>query len=542
MEEEMPGSVPANVIIMLADDMGYSDIGAYGGEIDTPNLDALAQRGSLFSRFYNTARCSTSRASLLTGLHPQQSGIGILTQNDGPAGYPGTLNDRCATLAEILGDNGYRTHLSGKWHLAADRSAPNAGWPTRRGFQSFFGTLTGCGSFFDPGTLTRGESPADDAQDPGFFYTDAIGEDAAEFVRAQSARRPFFLYAAFTAPHWPLHATDEDLASHRGRFDAGWDVLRAERLERQKRLGIIPDDAVALSERDPEIPAWSDVENQAWQASRMEAYAAMVHAFDRNVGRILDALDERGLREDTIVVFLSDNGASYEELPFDGPEVEYHRARRENFPGRTRDGREIALGNHPSIVPGPEDTYASYGRAWANLSNTPFRMYKEWVHEGGIATPFVLSWEKGGVRGGSIDHSPLQLVDLLPTLLELAQVDYPESRAGRDLTPLPGVSFTPALRGEEVESHALYWEHLGNCAIRDAGWKLVREFGGEWELYDVDHDPTERTNLAHDHADRVAHLAQKWRDWAERSGVKPFEDIVESYVERGLTPLHARGS
>lgn len=537
----MQGSGP-NVVIMLADDMGFSDIGAYGGEIDTPHLDALAQNGTMFSRFYNTARCSTSRASLLTGLHPQQSGIGILTQDDGPAGYPGTLNDRCATLAEILGDDGYRTHLSGKWHLATERSAPSAGWPTRRGFHTFFGTLTGCGSYFDPGTLMRGEAPAEDAEDPGFFYTDAIGADAAAFVTSQDPGRPFFLYAAFTAPHWPLHATAEDLEIHRGRFDAGWDVLRAKRLERQKQLGVIPDVSVALSDRDPEVPAWEDIADQAWQITRMEAYAAMVHALDRNVGRILHALDESGHRENTIIVFLSDNGASYEELPFEGSGAEYHRTRHENFPGQTRDGREIAIGNHPSIIPGPEDTYASYGRAWANVSNTPYRMYKEWVHEGGIATPFILSWEGGGVNGGEIEHAPLQLVDVLPTILELTGITYPRSRAGRDLVPLPGVSFAPALHGEESEEHTLYWEHLGNCAIREAGWKLVREFGGEWELYEVEADPTERQDVARQHPDRVSDLAAKWEAWAERSGVRPFADIVESYMQRGLTLLHAKGS
>lgn len=529
-----------NVVLILADDMGYSDIGAFGGEIHTPNLDLLAAEGTLFSRFYNTARCSTSRASLLTGLHPQQTGIGILTQDDGPAGYPGTLNKSSVTLAEILKRENYRTHLSGKWHLVSDRSQPNSGWPTRRGFDSFFGTLTGCGSYFDPGTLKRNETDADDAQDPNFYYTDAIGDDAVEFITRDQAD-PFFLYTAFTTPHWPLHALKDDVEKVRGSFDSGWDELRVARLRRQKELGIIPDSSVELSERDPEIESWEQTRDKEWQIKRMEAYAAMVHSLDRNVGKILDALDRTGQRENTIVVFLSDNGASYEEISFEGPEAEHHRNRPENFPGVTRTGDSIRLGNHPSIDPGGEDTYASYGRGWANVSNTPFRMYKEWVHEGGIATPFLISWDHK-IAKGKIDHTPLQLVDVLPTLLDLTGAKYPDSNDGQAITPLPGTSFADSLQGGHTPEHDLFWEHLGNCAVRSKNWKLVREFRGEWELYNVESDPTERTNIASKYPEQVQELEAKWNDWAARCGVKPFENIISSYVERGLSVLEAKGS
>src|SRR5690625_1508139 len=347
------GSRP-NILIILADDLGYSDIGAYGGEIDTPNLDELAASGTIFSQFYNTARCSASRASLLTGLHPHETGIGILTQNDGPVGYPGTINKQCATLAEIVSAAGYKTHISGKWHLSEERAAPNDSWPTSRGFDTFFGTLTGCGSYFDPGTLTRNERPAQDATNPDFFYTDAIGDDSAEFVLKNKDNTPFFLYSAFTAPHWPLHALESDLALMRGRYDEGWDVLRDARFSRQKAIGLISDPNGELSARDPMVPPWDDVEDQAWQVKRMEAYAAMVHCLDRNVGKIMNAIEETGQKDNTIIIFLSDNGASYEELPSTGPEADFHRARRENFPGVTRKGNQIRLGNDPGIIPGAE--------------------------------------------------------------------------------------------------------------------------------------------------------------------------------------------
>jgi arylsulfatase A-like enzyme len=527
-----PPSRP-HVVIVVADDMGYSDLGCYGGEIATPTLDGLGRAGVRFSRFYNTTRCSPSRASLLTGLHPHQTGIGILTHDDRPHGYPGSLNRRCLTLAEMLGPAGYATCLSGKWHLASDVRTPSDAWPTRRGFERFFGTLSGCGSYYRPSTLTRGEANAEpEAAAPGFFYTDAITTEAEAFVRTQAARessRPFFLYVAYTAPHWPLHAAPEEIARYRGTFDAGWDVLREARLRRLIAEDLLPA-GTTLSERDPSQPAWWDAPHKAWQLTRMQAYAAQVDRMDHGLGRIVAALAKAGALEHTLFLFLSDNGASAEALPFE--DVESFRQRRSIVPPATWAGAPLRIGNVPEIEPGPEDTYSSYGRAWANLSNTPFRFYKRWVHEGGIAAPLIVHWPAGGIRPGVVD-APFQLTDVVPTVLEATGVAYPAAAAGRDLLPLEGRSMLPALRGDRVEPGILYWEHIGNAAIRRGRWKLVREHGRPWELYDIDVDRAESRDEAAKHPDVVAELAAAWSAWAARVGVLPWERVQELYRREG---------
>ena len=552
-----------NVVLILVDDMGFSDIGCYGGEISTPNLDRLAAGGVRFSQFYNTARCSPSRASLLTGLHPHQTGIGILTGDTRPHGYPGNINDRCVTIAEVLKAAGYATCLSGKWHLAAELREPNDAWPTRRGFDRFFGTLTGCGSFFQPGTLMRGEVNVEsEALRPDFFYTDAISDEAAAFVRdARPAGQPFFLYVAYTAPHWPLHARDEDMARYRGRFDEGWDVLRERRLARLRAEGIL-DASAGLTDRDPTQPAWNDAEYKEWQARRMEAYAAQIDRMDQGVGRILGALEETGALANTMIVFLSDNGASDEALPL--VKLERFKERSDILRVRTRDGREVRIGNEPSIVPGAEDTYASYGRAWANLSNTPFRYYKQWTHEGGIATPFIVHWPEGALRNGSVVRAPFQLVDVLPTVLEATGAAYPSQHDGREILPYEGRSLLPALRGQTVPEATLYWEHTGNAAVRRGQWKLVRahplvkkywvdtgdasrragmacDESYTWELYDLSTDRSEVHDVAGEHPEIVSELSGQWHAWAERVGVIPLQEIVDAFAERGLPYREAIG-
>ncbi len=531
---------PPNVLLIVADDLGYSDLGCYGGELSTPHLDTLAAGGVRLAQFHTTARCSPSRASLLTGLHPHQTGIGVLTNDDRPRGYPGSLNSRCQTMAELLHPDGYVTALSGKWHLASDMLNPNDSWPTRRGFDSFFGTLTGCGSYFDPGTLTRGEQPADDARaDPDFYYTDAITADACTRIRgAVTAGRPFFSYVAYTAPHWPLHARDSDLLAHRGRFRAGWDELRAVRLGRQRELGLISDDA-ALTDRDPRVPAWADEPHQDWQQRRMEAYAAQVARMDAGVGELLATLNDTGCRDNTLVIFLSDNGASDETLP--QIQERSFRQRTDIFRANTRDGRLVRLGNDPTIDPGPEDTYASYGRAWANLSNAPFRLYKRYTHQGGIAGPLIASWPAGELTAGAILQQPFALVDVLPTVLQATGGRYPARVPGRDPVPLAGRSMLPAWRGGTVEDRPLFFEHTGNAAVRSGRWKLVRGYPNAWELYDMTVDRSETTDLAAAHPDVVAELTAVWRDWANRAGVIPWEVTVRVYAERGLTAEHAMG-
>jgi arylsulfatase len=535
-----------NIVLVLVDDLGYSDLGCYGGEISTPNIDGLAAGGTRLTQFYTTARCSPSRASLLTGLHPHQTGIGVLTGDDSPVGYKGNLHRGCATLAEILKGAGYATGLTGKWHLAADVQSPNDAWPTRRGFDYFYGTLTGCGSYYSPGTLTRGEENVErEADDPHFYYTDAITDEAVAFIeRSTASGEPFFLYTAYTAPHWPLHAPEEEIRKYQGRFDGGWDLLRQERLERQVRLGIVEPDAV-LSPRDPHEPAWEEVQEKDWHARRMEVYAAQVDRMDQGVGRILDTLKRLGHFENTIVVFLSDNGASPEEIPHMGREK--FVSRTDIFRSRTRGGEPVRLGNEPAIVPGPEDTYSSYGRPWANLSNTPFRLYKKWTHEGGIAAPFILHWPEGNLEPGQVLRQPHQLTHVLPTLLEGAGVEYPEAVEGHPIPPVEGTSFLHELRaGNHVPSSSeeeptLYWEHCGNAAARRGSWKLVREHPNPWELYDLAKDPTELNNVADQNRDLAEQLLADWSIWADRVGVLPFARIEDLYVLRGEPAADAAG-
>jgi len=532
-----------NVVFIVADDLGFSDPGCYGGELQTPALDRLAAEGTRLSQFYTGARCSPSRASLLTGLHPQQVGLGILTNDDGPRGYPGTLAEDCVTLAEILADAGFTTAVVGKWHLAADVRRPNGAWPLRRGFEHFFGTLSGCGSYYDPPTLTRGESNAEaEARDPAFFYTDAITDAAVDFVASRAGtrpRRPFFLYVAYTAPHWPLHEPDEgQIAAYDGIFDDGWDALRASRLERIHATGLLGPEA-KLSDADPDRPAWTNATHHAWQLRRMQVYAAQVERMDRGIGRILSALEETGALDDTLVIFLSDNGASPEELPL--VPLERFRGRTDILRLQTRSGSPVAIGNEPSRSPGAEDTFQSYGRAWANLSNTPFRRYKRWVHEGGICAPCIICWRSGGIAEGRVIDAPFQLIDVVPTVLDATDAPYPAERNGRPIPPAEGRSILPALRGDEVPESSLYWEHTGNAAVRRGRWKLVREHGRPWELYDLTADRSELRDMSAEEPGLTAELTADWQAWARRVGLIPWEVTLEIYRRRGRDEVDAAG-
>lgn len=526
-----------NVLLVMADDMGWSDIGCYGGEIDTPNIDALAGRGVRMTQFYNTARCSPSRASLLTGLHPHQTGVGELVNDDGPGGYPGTLSGETATLAEIFAGAGYRTFLTGKWHLSNEREHPSGGWPTRRGFHRFWGTIAGAGSYFQPTTLHDGERPVDPGElGPDFHYTDAIGEHAAAAVReAAASGDPFFGYVAFTAPHWPLHARPSDTARFRDRYRAGWDELRHRRRERQIEAGLVAREAT-LETRDPAVPAWSAEQDRDWQVERMAVYAAQVHAMDRAFGAVLDALEDTGTREDTVVVFLSDNGGCAEELSAEPGSARAFARQHLIVPASAPGGGAMRIGNDPSIPPGGADTYTSYGRPWANLSNTPFRLYKRWVHEGGISTPLIVDWPGGELPGGSLVRAPHQLTDVLPTLLEATGVAVPDRVGGRAVVHPRGVSMLTALRGGPATGHDLYWEHIGNCAMRDGRWKLVREYGSPWELYDLDTDRSESTDLAAAEPGRVAAMTRRWQGWADSVGVRPREQVLDAQSRARAQP------
>jgi len=526
-----------NILLILNDDMGYSDIGCYGGEVETPNLDRLARGGLRFSQFYNTARCSPSRASLLTGLHPHQTGIGILTYDSGPEGYAGNLNQRCATIAEALKPAGYRSYLSGKWHVSSNLKEPTDSWPMQRGFDDFFGTIIGAGSFYDPNTLTRrNENAEDEARAPGFFYTDAISDQAIRFLRTHQAEhpdQPFFEYVAYTAPHWPLHAHPEDIAKYKGRFDEGWDRLREQRLERLVASGIL-DAQWKLTGRDPHQPPWTDAQDKAWLANCMEVYAAQIDRMDQGIGRILAALEELGQLDDTLVIFLSDNGACAEDIP-ENVTVDELVNKLMIARSHTRDGREVRFGNNPAVAPGPEDTYQSYGQAWANLSNTPFRLYKHWTHEGGISTPLIFHWPKGIAQRGEIRHTPGYLPDIMATVLDVAGAPYPQQIDGRSILPLEGHSLKQTFGADLGQRPPMFWEHEGNAAMRDGKWKLVREYPKDWELYDMEADRTETTDLAAQHPERVAAMARAYEDWAQRCGVLPRDKVVALMRSQGVT-------
>jgi arylsulfatase len=498
-------------VILLADDMGFSDVGCYGGEIQTPNIDALAAGGLRFTQFYNTARCCPTRASLLTGLYPHQAGVGHMMGDYGLPGYRGSLNRQSVTIAEALKPAGYTTLMSGKWHVTpVDGSTAN--WPRQRGFDRFFGTIHGAGSFYDPVTLARDNEPIA-PEDQDFYYTDAIADNAVRFIEEAPRENPFFLYVPFTAPHWPLHAFEEDVAKYKGRYDAGWDALRAERHQRMIEMGIV-EERWPLTERDEDAPAWEDTEHKEWQARRMEVYAAQVDALDRAIGRIMASLREAGLFDDTLVLFLADNGGCAEELSSASWGL--------HIPAETRDGQPVMVGNNPEVMPGPEDTYQSYGLPWANASNTPFRRYKHWVHEGGIATPLIAHWPARVKQAGALTHQPGHLIDLMATCLDVAGAEYPAAFNGNDITALEGKTLTPIFDGGERDGHeAIYWEHEGNRAVRQGQWKLVsryeHETGGEWELYDLDADRTETHDLVDEQPAKAAELVGLYEQWAERS-------------------------
>ena len=527
-----------NIVLILNDDMGFSDIGCYGGEVETPNLDRLAKGGIRFSQFYNTARCSPSRASMLTGLHPHQTGVGILTYDSGPEGYAGNLNHRCVTIPQVLKHNGYKTYMSGKWHVASSLAEPTDTWPLQRGFDEFFGTIIGAGSFYDPNTLTRGNDNIEHEAkaDREFFYTDAISDQAVAYIERhvrESPATPFFTYVAYTAPHWPLHAHDEDIARYSGRFDAGWDALRAARLDKLVDWGIL-DAAWKLTDRDPAQPPWTEAAHKAWLARCMEVYAAQIDRMDQGIGRIVAALENAGQLDNTVIIFLSDNGACAEDIP-ENVTVDELVDKLMIAKSHTRSGEPVHFGNDPSRMPGPENTYQSYGTAWANLSNTPFRLYKHWIHEGGISTPLIVHWPNGIRDSGALRHTPGYLPDIMATICDVTGSRYPDTWEGNAVEPLEGLSLAKVFDDDRLERPPMFWEHEGNAAVRIGKWKLVRNYPLEWELYDMEADRTELHDLAAQFPERVASMKSQYDEWAKRCGVIPREQIVALMRSQGVT-------
>jgi arylsulfatase len=498
-----PAPKRPNIVLIMADDMGFSDIGCYGSEIKTPNLDALAANGTRFTQFYNTGRCCPTRASLLTGLYSHQAGVGMMDGDHGLPGYRGFISERSATLAEMLKTGGYKTLMVGKWHVGANR--PH--WPVDRGFDRYYGLVDGGSSYFsiDKGRTFVNDDRKIDPVNEDFYVTDAFSDAAVNYVAEYAPKpEPFFLYLAYTAPHFPLHARKEDIAKYRGQYKIGWDKLREQRYARQLDMGLI-DRAFplaprnkAVNPRDRDGKGWEKVENVDEEDLKMAVYAAQIDRMDQGIGRLIAKLKETGTFENTLILFCSDNGGCAES------------------------------GNRPNR-PSPEGTGAAtlaYGVPWAAASNTPFRRYKRWVHEGGIVSPFIAHWP-GHAQAGVINTRQVgHVIDLAPTCLEAAGIAQPKTLKDQQLIPIEGKSLVSAFGKKSFEREApLFWEHMGNRAVRLGKWKLVSESGSDWELYDMQADRTELNNLAPANPDKVKEMTALWQEWAKRCNVVPFDQL-----------------
>lgn len=496
-----------NIVLIMVDDMGYSDLGCYGGEIATPNIDSLAEGGIKFTQFYNSARCCPTRASLLTGLHPHQTGIGHMTNAPSgmghdlnAPGYRGFLNKNCVTAGEVLSESGYHTFLSGKWHLGTHGKEK---WPIQRGFERFYGLVPG-GCFYrkpvHPRGIVYGEQEVE-INDPDYYTTDAFTDYGIKFIDEIDDENPFFLYLAYNASHWPLQAKECDVGKYRTRYEGGWDKLREERYEKMQRLGVINPEC-KLSPRDEQVRAWSDVDDEKKEDMiyRMAVYAAQIDCVDQNVGRLVDYLERTERLDNTLILFLSDNGACAEGGEF---------------------GHGAAELINTDRMPGP---FHSVGQAWANASNTPFRRYKHYVHEGGIATPLIAHWpDIIKSQRATLNHSSAYLIDIMPTILDITGADYPEKYRGNDIWPLQGQSMTGLFEdGIWREHEFMFWEHEDNCTCRMGKYKAIQKYDeGIWELYDMQEDRSELNDISKENADILDIITQKWQEWAQSHFVIP---------------------
>lgn len=541
-----------NIVLILGDDMGFSDLGCYGSSISTPNLDSLAYGGLRYTQFYNGARCCPSRACLMTGLYPHQAGLGWMTTSryDLP-GYRDELNDSCVTIAEVLRASGYHTYMAGKWHLCHDigPEGPKYDWPLQRGFEKFYGILKGASSYYDPVTLCRGNrqlSPfTDSAYRPENYYlTNAITDNSVRFLRQREKDKPFFMYVAYTAAHWPMQAPDADIEKYKGKYDNGWEAVREARLEKMERLGILSKQT-ELSPLDTH--PWAEEKEQAAMERRMETYAAMITIMDRGIGEIVSELKRQKIYDNTVILFLQDNGACEEPIFSDGPThpvaadtaglkplglADLQTSAR---PLLTRDGKVVMTGR--AVLAGPADTYVTYLRPWANVSNTPFRLYKHWVHEGGISTPLIVHWPAGVTHPGELRTQVCHEIDIMPTITELAGAHYPGVYKGHQITPEAGESLVGTFANKPLPPRTLFWEHEMNRAVRMGKWKLVSVGGlidkdkvtrrwqhyrvNPWELYDMEADRTELHDLSEKKPELVKKMAAMWELWAHRVGVFP---------------------
>ena len=494
-----------NIIVIMVDDMGFSDIGPYGSEIPTPNLDAIAAGGVCFSQFHNTGRCCPTRASLLTGLYSHQAGIGWMTSDQKAPGYRGQLNQRCVTIAEVLKDAGYFTAMTGKWHVGFNHGVTPAG----RGFDRSLNLPAG-GLHFSNQTGSKGgtklflngeEVSRDDPQfNPPWYGTDLWTEQGIKFIdEAIEQEKPFFWYLAHVAPHFPCMAPEATIAKYRGKYKQGWDRLREQRFERQKQSGLIKE-SWSMEPRPEQVPAWDSLtpELQHQYDDMMAIYAAMIEEVDRNLGKLMTALRERDQLDNTLILFLSDNGGNAEAG---------------------------VSGRYQGDLPGDPHSNVFIGRCWAHLNNTPFRKYKHYNHEGGTASPLIAHWPSQiqPRKPGQWIETPTHVIDILATCVDLGQAEYPAQRGGQSIHPMAGVSLKPLLIKEgKFEERQLFWEHEGNAAVRDGRWKLVREGQrGSWELFDMNADRTEQHDLAAKHPDRVESMRRDWNQWARSVNAIP---------------------
>jgi arylsulfatase len=499
-------STRPNVLVILVDDLGYSDFGCYGSEVPTPNIDALAAGGVRFTQFYNAARCSPTRASLMTGLYPHQAGLGHLdsTVHEGSKGTTGKLRTDCVTMGEVLGDAGYFTIMTGKWHMGGYRGTP----PWSRGFMRSLSAKVG--EIYFPNQQQRRDDGIDvndqrvDHDDPilgdDWYGPDLITEWGLKFVdEARAANKPFFWYLAHSSVHFPLQAPQEDIARYRGKYLVGWDKLREARHRRQIEMGLV-DAKWPLTERPPDVWSWDSL--PAARKDRfdhiMAIYAAMIDRLDRSIGNLVAALKQRDALDNTLIVLLSDNGGNAESGP---------RGRLE--------GDE----------PGGPQSVVYLGQSWATLANTPFWRYKHFTHEGGISTPFIAHWPAGipKERSGKLEHQPGHLIDVMATVVDITGAIYPKDFQGHAVQPMEGVSLVPAFAGQPLNrQQPIFFEHEGNRAVRAGKWKLVLKHRGPWELYDMEADRTERRNLIDDEPEIATDLIAKWEAWAVRSDVGPW--------------------
>ncbi|MDR2473268.1 MAG: arylsulfatase [Tannerella sp.] len=523
-----------NIIIILADDLGYSDLGCYGGEINTPNLDRLANNGLRFSRFYNCSRSCPTRASLLTGLYPHQAGIGRMTFNAGQPGYRGTMTHNGVTIAEVLRQAGYQTGMIGKWHVAEtplkpdqrqwlahqvqhDDFAPRDNYPVRRGFDDFYGTIYGVVDYFDPFSLVNGEEPVTTVPD-NYYSTIALADSAVSYIqRYSTADNPFFIYLSFHAPHWPLHALPEDIAKYEKTYTVGWDAIREKRYERMKKMNILDAKGDFLSPRQFK-DAWENNPDSEWDARAMAVHAAMVDRMDKEIGKVIAMLEKTGELDNTLIFFMSDNGCSNENC-------QDYSAGENDRPAELRNGEPMIYPRKKEALPGPENVYAAIGAKWANVANTPFRFWKAREYEGGICTPMIVHWTKGlKQKKGAVTKQQGHVIDLMATCLDVAKASYPAEYNGHNIIPYQGLSLTPIFKTGKRKGHnELCFEHFNEKALIDAsGWKIVRGPKAErWELYNLNDDRTEMHDRAADFPEKVSEMESRYLEWEKRSMVVP---------------------